>query len=102
MCSFSWGRNYSFPHILGKVHRREDDFHFYLGDTTQTYTRYAHLSNFLLSFILFLTCFRNSAVEFSFLVLADSGAFVTQSKDLYIPADLIIRFTFSFPNQRFF
>jgi len=35
----SWGANYTFPHILGKVHRREEPFHFYLGDTTQTYTR---------------------------------------------------------------
>ena len=34
-----WGDNHTFPHILGKVHRREEPFHFYLGDTTQTYTR---------------------------------------------------------------
>ena len=34
-----WKENYTFPHILGKVHRREEPFHLYLGDTTQTYTR---------------------------------------------------------------
>ncbi len=54
------------------VHRREDPFHFYLGDTTQTYTR-------------------NSAVEFSFFVLADSGAFVTQAPERFIPADIMLR-----------
>ena len=38
----------------------------------------------------FLT-FRNSAVEFSFFVLADSGAFVTQAPKKLIPADVIFR-----------
>ncbi len=36
----SWSKpNYTFPAILGRVHRREDPFCIYLGDTTQTYTR---------------------------------------------------------------
>lgn len=30
---------FNFSGILGKLHRREEPFHFYLGDTTQTYTR---------------------------------------------------------------
>jgi len=30
-------------------------------------------------------------VEFSFFVLADSGAFVTAKPDTYIPADIILR-----------
>ncbi len=34
---------------------------------------------------------RNSAVEFSFFVLADSGAFVTQAPQRFIPADVILR-----------
>ncbi|CAB4055074.1 unnamed protein product [Lepeophtheirus salmonis] len=47
--------NQSFPGIIGALHKRHDDFHFYLGDTTQTYNR-------------------NKAVGFSFYVLADAGA----------------------------
>lgn len=36
----SWKKpNYTMNGINGKIHRREHPFHFYLGDTTQTYTR---------------------------------------------------------------
>ncbi|XP_040563992.1 ionotropic receptor 40a [Lepeophtheirus salmonis] len=64
--------NQSFPGIIGALHKRHDDFHFYLGDTTQTYNR-------------------NKAVGFSFYVLADAGAFVTEGKKRFIPPDLLIK-----------
>ncbi|TRY78618.1 hypothetical protein TCAL_12145, partial [Tigriopus californicus] len=65
-------QDYNFSGILGKLHRREEPIHFYLGDTTQTYTR-------------------NSAVDFSFMVLADSGAFVSQAPSRFVPNDLLLR-----------
>ena len=34
---------------------------------------------------------RNSAVEFSFFVLADSGAFITQAPARITPSDLVFR-----------
>ncbi len=36
----TWKANYTFGGILGQIHNRKDPFHVYLGDTTQTYTRY--------------------------------------------------------------
>ena len=67
-----WGENFTFKGILGSLHYRKDPFQFYLGDTTQTYTR-------------------NSAVDFSFFTLADSGAFVTQAPRKITPWNLIIK-----------
>nr|CAD7393006.1 unnamed protein product [Timema cristinae] len=55
---FAITKNGTFPGVLGLVWRREVEF--FLGDVTITYER-------------------NRVVEFSFLTLADSGAFVTKA-----------------------
>ncbi len=68
----SWGKNYTFPGILGQIHNRQEPFHMYLGDTTQTYTR-------------------NSAVDYSYQTLPDSGAFVIKAPTRLNPPDLLLR-----------
>ncbi len=69
----AWKRpKFTFPGILGKIHRRENPFHVYLGDTTQTFSR-------------------NSAVEFTYFVLADSGAFITRSPSRVNPPSVVLK-----------